>query len=582
METVSNKANLLVDPESMNFLVEYRGDIENEVKDIENVEVYIIDGTYAVLSMKNVDYDSIIQMINSLVFIELGGIYTLSSTTPIEASKVENFHNSPYLKLTGKDVIVGIIDTGIDYLNPEFTDSNGKTRILKIWDQSLKTDKYPKDMFYGTEYSEEEINQAIELNNSGGDPYTIVQSKDDVGHGTEMACIIAGSGKDENLTGVVPECDLAIVKLDRAFKKYTDYFFAKSDAIKYRNVDILLAMKYLYNLSFQYNKPMVIYIPMGTNFGAHDGSSILERYINDISNKRGIAVIASSGNQGNTNTHADGIITEMGDNKTIELDVGEDQDGIMMIILGYKPDKFKLSIISPSGELIENANPLTNYGGNKNLAVENGYKINFIYEGTTMDVFYDSPDELTGGERIVIRAQNLKPGIWRFRLTGQHITFGNFDAYILQKELLAEGTKFLISSPYTTLTIPGAAEKMITVASYNQENNTILSSSGRGYARNDIIQPIIAAGGVNALTINNKGEKVSVSGGSVAAAIVAGCCAMLFQWGIVYNNDPTLYVAKLQTYLIRGVNTREGDMYPNREWGYGTIDMINVFNSLRT
>ncbi|MDM0859038.1 S8 family peptidase [Clostridium perfringens] len=582
METVSNKANLLVDPESMNFLVEYRGDIENEVKDIENVEVYIIDGTYAVLSMKNVDYDSVIQMINSLVFIELGGIYTLSSTSPIEASKVENFHNSPYLKLTGKDVIVGIIDTGIDYLNPEFTDSNGKTRILKIWDQSLKTDKYPKDMFYGTEYSEEEINQAIELNNSGGDPYTIVQSKDDVGHGTEMACIIAGSGKDENLTGVVPECDLAIVKLDRAFKKYTDYFFAKGDDVKYRNVDILLAMKYLYNLSFQYNKPMVIYIPMGTNFGAHDGSSILERYINDISNKRGIAVIASSGNQGNTNTHADGIITEMGDNKTIELDVGEDQDGIMMIILGYKPDKFKLSIISPSGELIENANPLTNYGGNKNLAVENGYKINFIYEGTTMDVFYDSPDELTGGERIVIRAQNLKPGIWRFRLTGQHITFGNFDAYILQKELLAEGTKFLISSPYTTLTIPGAAEKMITVASYNQENNTILSSSGRGYARNDIIQPIIAAGGVNALTINNKGEKVSVSGGSVAAAIVAGCCAMLFQWGIVYNNDPTLYVAKLQTYLIRGVNTREGDMYPNREWGYGTIDMINVFNSLRT
>lgn len=582
METVSNKANLLVDPESMNFLVEYRGDIENEVKDIENVEVYIIDDTYAVLSMKNVDYDSIIQRINSLVFIELGGIYTLSSTTPIEASKAENFHNSPYLKLTGKDVIVGIIDTGIDYLNPEFTDSNGKTRILKIWDQSLKTDKYPKDMFYGTEYSEEEINEAIELNNNGGDPYTIVQSKDEVGHGTEMACIIGGSGKDESLTGVVPECDLAIVKLDRAFKKYTDYFFAKGDAVKYRNVDILLAMKYLYNLSFQYNKPMVIYVPMGSNFGAHDGSSILERYINDISNKRGIAVVASSGNQGNTNTHADGIITEVGDSKTIELDVGADQDGIMMIILGYKPDKFKLSIISPSGELIEDANPLPNYGGNKNLAVENGYKINFIYEGTTMDVFYDSPDELTGGERIVIRAQNLKSGIWRFRLTGKHITVGSFDAYILQKELLAEGTKFLISSPYTTLTIPGAAEKMITVASYNQENNTILSSSGRGYARNDIIQPIIAAGGVNALTINNKGEKVSVSGGSVAAAIVAGCCAMLFQWGIVYNNDPTLYVAKLQTYLIRGVNTREGDMYPNREWGYGTIDMINVFNSLRT
>ncbi|MDV5107068.1 hypothetical protein R2R32_15530 [Clostridium perfringens] len=122
----------------------------------------------------------------------------------------------------------------------------------------------------------------------------------------------------------------------------------------------------------------------------------------------------------------DGIITEVGDSKTIELDVGADQEGIMMIILGYKPDKFKLSIISPSGELIEYANPLPNYGGNKNLVVENGYKINFIYEGTTMDVFYDSPDELNGGERIVIRAQNLKSGIWRFRLTGQRYNLWKF------------------------------------------------------------------------------------------------------------------------------------------------------------
>lgn len=582
MEILSSKEDLFVDPESMNFLVEYRGDIESEVEKIDNVEVYIIDDIYAVLAIKNVDYDSVFQKINSLVFIELGGIYTLSSTSPIEASKALSFHDSPYLKLTGKDVIVGIIDTGIDYLSPEFTGEDGKTRILNIWDQSIKTDKYPEGLFYGTEYSKEEIDEAIELNNNGGDPYTIVQSKDNVGHGTEMACIIAGSGKDESLKGVAPECDIAVVKLDEASKKYTDYFFAKGDGVKYRNIDIFLAMKYLYNLSFKYNKPMIIYIPIGTNFGAHDGSSILERYINTISNKRGIAVVASSGNQGNTNTHADGIINNVGDSKTIELEVGENQNGIMMIILGYKTDKFKLSIISPSGEIIENANPLPNYGGKKNLAVENGYKIGFVYEMTTMNIFYDSPDELTGGEKIVIRAQNLKQGIWRFRLTGRNITFGNFDAYILQKELLAEGTKFLISSPYTTLTVPGTSEKMITVASYNQENNTMLPASGRGYARNNIIQPLIAAGGVNALTINNRGEKVLVSGGSVAAAIVAGCCAMLFQWGIVYGNDPSLYVAKLQTYLIRGVNTREGDMYPNREWGYGTIDMISILNSLRT
>lgn len=581
MESTSNKGFLINDPESINFLIEYTGDIKNEVKNINGVEIFIIDDTYAILAMKNVDYDQVIQQIKGIVFIELGGIYTLSNETPIEASNAQTFHKSSYLQLRGKDVIVGIIDTGIDYLNQEFMKNDGKTRILNIWDQSIETGKPPKGMVYGTEYSQDEINAAIELKRNGGDPYTIVPSKDDIGHGTEMTCIIAGSGKDASLTGVVPESDIAVVRLDKAFKKYTDYFFAKGDAVKYRNIDILLAIKYLYNLSFQYNKPIVIYVPVGSNFGAHDGSSILERYIDEISNKRGVAVVASSGNQGNTDTHADGIIAETGLSKTMELEVGEDQQGLIMIILGYKPDKFRLSIISPSGEIVQNANPLPSYAGKTKLAIQNGYKISFIYEGTIMDIFYDSPDELTGGDRIIIRAQNLKPGIWRFKLTGEYITFGKFDAYILQKELLAKGTKFITSSPYTTLTIPGAAEKMITVASYDQNNNAIVSESGRGFPRNHLVQPLIAAGGVNALTVNNKGEKVYVSGGSVAAAVVSGCCAMLFQWGIVYNNDPTLYVAKLQTYLIRGVNTRKGDIYPNEEWGYGTINMIKVFDSLR-
>lgn len=572
---------ILTDPETMNFLVEYTGDIKSEVEGLKDVDVFIIDDTYAILSMRNVDYDETIQKIEGLVFIELGGIYTLSSTTPLETSKAQTFHTSSYLQLTGKDVIVGIIDTGIDYLNEEFMNNEGKTRILRIWDQGIRTDKVPKNMFYGAEYDSSEIQAAIDLNKAGGDPYSIVPSKDEYGHGTEMTCIIAGSGKDNSLTGVVPEADIAIVKLDEAFKKYTDYFFTEGDAVKYRNVDILLAMKYLYSLSFEYDKPIVIYVPVGSNFGAHDGTSILERYIDEISNKRGIAVVASSGNQGNTNTHTDGIILETKQDKTIELQVGEEQSGLMMIILGYKPDKFRLSVISPSGEIIDNANPIPNYGGKKKLSIENGYKISFIYEGTIMDIFYDSPDELTGGEKIVVRAQNLKPGIWRFKLTGEYIVYGKFDAFILQRELLANGTKFLMPSPYTTLTIPGAAEKMITVAFYNQDRNTIVSESGRGYSRNMLVQPMIAAGGINAITVNNKSEKVFVSGGSVAAAIVTGCSALLFQWGIVYNNDPTLYVSKLQTYLMRGADTREGDAYPNEEWGYGTINMIKVFDSLR-
>ena len=320
METVSNKANLLVDPESMNFLVEYRGDIENEVKDIENVEVYIIDGTYAVLSMKNVDYDSVIQMINSLVFIELGGIYTLSSTSPIEASKAENFHNSPYLKLTGEDVIVGIIDTGIDYLNNEFMREDETTRILRIWDQTIDSGKTPDGFISGSEYTEEDMNKAIQAQKQGQNPYDIVPSKDDYGHGTKMAGIVGARGINREIVGVAPDCEFIIIKLQEASKEYVDFYYAKGDKAKYRNTDIIMALKYLYELSFTLNKPMIIYLPLGSNLGDHAGASILERYVDTkISGRNSLFVVTSTGNQGNTDTHTSGEIKSNGDSQIIEL-----------------------------------------------------------------------------------------------------------------------------------------------------------------------------------------------------------------------------------------------------------------------
>ena len=204
----------------------------------------------------------------------------------------------------------------------------------------------------------------------------------------------------------------------------------------------------------------------------------------------------------------------------------------------------------------------------------------FIYEGTTVQVTYDSPDEFTGDDKFVIKMEGITEGVWRLILTGNNIVDGKYYAWILQRELLAENTRFLNPSPYTTLTIPGTAKTIINTSYYNQNNGAIVSESGRGYTMKDYIQPIITAGGINAITTKPGGGTITMSGASVAGAILAGCCALIIQWAVVDGNDPQMYATKLQAYIIRGARKREGDTYPNRQWGYGILDMQEIFKSL--
>lgn len=560
----------------INLVVAYDGDIQKEIYALDDVSVFLIDDSYAIISVKAENYKNIVERIKSIVYIELNGIYTLSES-PIEDSKATNFHRNPYLTLRGKGVVVAILDTGIDYLNQEFMREDDTTRIIRIWDQTIDSNKHPKGFIHGTEYLEEDINKAIQAKKEGLDPYDIVPSRDLNGHGTKMAGIIGGRGVNREVIGAAPDCNFIIIKLEEASKRYVNYYFAKGDKPKYRNTDILMALKYLYELSFQINEPIIIYIPLGSNLGAHSGSSILERYIdNRISKKNSLVVVTSIGNEGNSDTHTSGLIRNNGDSAVIEINCGKNQNGLFLQIYGRRPSKFGLSITSPSGETFENANPKTT----KHILINKNQPWIFIYEGTSVEVTYDSPDEFTGDEKFVIRIENIKEGIWKFKLTGEHVVEGRYDAWIIQRELLDSETRFLNPAPYTTLTMPGTANSVITAAYYNQNNGAIVSESGRGYTRKEVVQPLLATGGINALTIKPGGEIVKVSGSCVSAAVLAGCCALIMQWAITDGNDPQMYAPKLKTYLIRGARKREGDIYPNRQWGYGILDVQEIFNSL--
>lgn len=539
---------------------------------IQDIEGVMISSNFAVIITPADKVDEVKKLAIRIVNIEVSTILTLNDISPVEASGAPVFNTNPYLRLNGRDVLVGVIDTGIDYLNKEFQMEDDTTRIVMLWDQTIQGDKYIYGLKYGVEYTEDQINQAISLQTSGGDPYSIVPSKDEIGHGTKVSGIIGGRGINPDLKGVAPDCKFVIVKLSRTTKVELDAaLIDKMDVPSYSPWSVLLGIRYVVSVARELNKPLVLFIPMGSNMGSHTGNGIDESIIDNYSTQAETVIVVPVGNQGNTDTHTEGIIEKAGDIKDIEIRIGERQKNLPITIWINKPNRVKLSIISPTGEIIDNIEA-------KNT---NNRRIKFLYEKTEMIVNFTSPELSTGDTLIFIRAYNLRPGIWKFRLTGEYIVEGNYYAWIPQRELIDDETKFLNPVEYTTITLPSTSNNAISVGYYNQNNNSIVSESSNGYTRYGNIKPDIVAGGSNALVTIPGGATSVMSGSSVAGAVVAGCCALILQWAVTDGNYPGIYSSQIKTYIISGAKTRPGDIYPNRQWGYGMFDLQGVFDWIK-
>ena len=557
--------DLYLNPNYENYIVEYDGDIVGALETIDYACGFILDENYAVVTVERGKEKTLANTVKEIVYFQPKTPFTLS-ISPLDAANISKFNTNPYLNLTGRGVIIGVLDTGIDYLNEEFMYEDDTTKIISIWDQTINLGTPPDEIIFGTEYTREEIDRAIQAKRSGGDPYAIVPSRDTIGHGTSMTCIIAGKGRNTEVKGGAPDAEIVVVKLKTTNK------MPNAPVPVYEETDIVVGVKYLATVAKRLNRPMVIYVPLGSNLGPHDGNSIIERYIDDVSRARGIVAVTSTGNEGDASNHASGIIENTGDFQLLELKVSSEQKELVLEVWVRKPDKVSIGIISPSGEVIEKIPA-------KLQEIE---EIKFVYEGTRVFVEYYLPEELTGDELIWIRMEDLKEGIWQFKLIGDSIVTGRYDAYIWQKSLLLGDTRILNSTPYGTLTIPSTGRYIISTSYYDQNNNSILPTSGRGYTRDDRIKPDLTSGGIGARTILPGGSLTTVSGASVGAAVLASACALLLQWGIVDGNDLTLYAPKLTAYLIRGTSKRPGDIYPNREWGYGMLNLEGVFESVRS
>ncbi|GAA0771654.1 hypothetical protein GCM10008908_16320 [Clostridium subterminale] len=551
------------------YTVYYSGDIISATASIPQINVVVLTPYLAAIFVEP-GYENLLVTIPNINVIEPFNNYILTQLSPLETSNILQFTEGNPIYLTGTGVIVGTIDTGIDYLNVEFTREDGTSRILSIWDQTDNTGTAPPGINYGSVYSQEQINAAIKLNREGGDPYSIVPRIDTNGHGTQCAGIIGARGYGE-IKGAAPNCDFIVVKL-LPTRELTDAIDPSLPGIPvYRSPDIATAMLYLLQQRYIYQKPMAIFLPISSNQGAHNGSSALEELIDYYSFSNNVSFAVGTGNQGNSETHASGYISNTGETSSVEFSAGPNQEDLNISIWCSYPDKLSLGLTSPSGQVISR------------VPVKIGLTttLNFLYENTTARLVYYFPEIISGNQLIFLSFSNIAAGIWTINLFGDYIVNGSFNVWLDQRPLSKPGTALLNPDNFTTLTIPSTSNLAITTAFYNQNTNTIGSSSGVGFTANYRIKPDLTCGGVNVLTTGLNNTITTISGSSAATAVLTGAITLFYQWAVTDGNIPVLSSESIKTFLIRGTRKRPNEAYPNQFWGYGILDMVGVFDAIR-
>lgn len=499
-------------------------------------------------------------------------LYSLLDTDSMEASGILPASRIPAFGNQGQGVLIGFVDTGIDYQNPLFRKEDGTSRILGIWDQTLETGAPdPVNGFqalYGTQYSSEEIDQAL----ASPDPLSLVPSADENGHGTFLASVAAGGeNPDQDFTGAAPKASIAMVKLKPAKQYLRDFYLIREGADAYQENDIMMGVAYLLHLARRFSMPLVICLGLGTNQGSHVGKSPLGLYLDDINIYAGTAVITAAGNETGYGHHYRAITRPEETLQTVELNVGEKDSGFSMEFWAQDVDIYRVGFISPTGEVV---NPLPSSTEEENV-------IRFLVEQTEITVFSSIVNTATGSQMIFIRFKDPMPGIWNLTVSSALNVTGAFHIWLPSRGFISDTTYFLRPDPDTLVSGPGNSQYALTVSAYDHTTGGIYIHSSRGFSRSGQIKPELAAPGVNITGAGLRSGFVQRSGTSAAAAHAAGAAAILLHWGILERNDPFMNTSAIKTYLIRGAKRNPALTYPNREFGYGTLDLYQAFLRLR-
>ena len=545
------------------YIVEYNGDRQVLEEIYSNACLFFIDNRYAILySKKRSDYMESFGNLAYNIFPKLlapmdAAVGEAAYNTPSILSMIngENLDNESVLGLDGKDIVIGIVDTGIDILNEEFLNEYGRTRIKYAWDQSVNSssgDSYAGEFPFGTYYTEEQLNRFVEEGNS------VLRGEDN--HGNLLASIAAGRNN-----GIAVNSDLVVVKLKKAKENLKELYGVRQGEA-YSEADIMLAIAYILQCSYRLRKTVSILIGFGTNSGSHTGSAALEAYINNIGILRGVCVSVAGGNEGSAGHHTDGDIEE-NEQAVIEINVPE-KTAFTLEIWGKAPGVYAIGMDIAGGEIIDRIPP----------RFDRSQIIKPIFGGGTIYVDYFLVEGQSGDELILVRFFDTPRGLYRITLTATGTVEKQYRAWLPVSSFVPEGLVFTNPVTWGTVTVPGTAVTPIVSGAYNYSDGSIYVN---GYTANSVVKPDLAAPGVNITGAGPYGTKVTGSGSSISAACAVGAAALMQQWSRDRGLSPYINGNQIRQYFIRGADRENNRRYPDRYYGFGTLNLRKTFESLR-
>ena len=540
-------------------IVKYHGNLEQIANDEVWVETLIAG--YAIVTLpafllpalaqlEEVEY---IEKPKSLVY----GVYEAKLNSCVIPVQI------PLGDLSGEGVLLAVIDSGIDYYLEDFRNGN-ESRILYLWDQGEAANpvgkRYPPGGFRnGVEYTREQINQAL-AGGSREQASKIVPQQDNSGHGTAVAAIAASSNPEILLTGVAPKVDLLVVKM--AQTQESDFP---------ATTQLLRGVTYAIRKSLEVNKPLVINLSFGNTYGSHDGSSLVERFLDAASEIGRTCICVGAGNEAASGGHCSFNVKER---KEVEVAIAEKESTTNIQFWKSYEDEITLTLVAPNQQEFQ---------------IEMGadaMKQESIFADTKVLIYVGTPKPYSTKQEIFFvflpLQQYIDAGIWRFRIEEKRVVDGAVQLYLPPALQRNTGTRFLLQTPQLTMTIPASATRVVSIGAYDDNLQSYADFSGRGRREGFSLlateggKPDLVAPGVGILAAKAGGGSDSYTGTSFATPMVSGSAALIMEWGLIRGKDPYLYGEKIKAYLRKGATPLRGEEnYPNDKVGWGALCVEN-------
>ncbi|QIB70769.1 S8 family peptidase [Aminipila butyrica] len=522
-------------------------------------------GIYLICYARMKDYQEMIVYMGNDFINTVPTVLGLLDRASLEAAGIIQVQQQPYLNLYGENVLIGFVDTGIDYTLPVFRYDDGTSKIRYIYDQSVPGQP-PAGFPLGTEYTNEQINAALESE----DPLTEISHIDLTGHGTFLASVAAGRPVDDFI-GAAPDSEIIMVKLKKSYPFYLDRFCVPLEQENaFSATSVMLGIQYILQKAEELKRPVVICVGLGSNYDSHDGYGIFAEYLYNISNNAGVCLCVGVGNESQARHHFYQEFTASGEPENIDIMVGENAGDIFVLVTNTISDRISVSVRSPTGELVNRVTPKSGYT----------FSTQLVLERSQVTVSYYYPLDGSGDQITIVRILDATPGIWTITAYGDIILNGQLNAWLPLTGFVAPSVEFLSSTPYNTITSPANAPGGVHCGAYNSIRNSLYPNSSWGTTRLPLDLPDFVAPGYQIGGFYPYGYG-TMDGTSAAAAITAGACALMLQWGIVESNDLGFSSPLIRAYLIRGCRRTDVMTYPNPQWGFGTLNLLQTFFYMR-